>query len=314
MEAELRSALPKRVCGKPFHPRALRTIREIIAEHSHFCRKDVAREVCARLDWNDPCGRPKVASAMAVLIRFHRKGWIELPAPRHGGVTVSSEQPLPEDFHPPGSVMNASLGALGEVKLQPVSGREQTRLWNGLISRYHYRGYALLAGAQIRYLLHSDRGVLGAMSYSAAALALRDRDRWIGWDREQRQANRHLIANNSRFLILPWVRVAHLASHVLAQASRRLPGDFQRRYGYAPVLLESFVEQGRFKGTCYRAANWRCVGRTSGRGRTDLRPWRQRRQEAPPLPAKSIWLYPLGPEAKVRARLCRSSSQPAVVA
>jgi len=147
-------------------------------------------------------------------------------------------------------------------------------------------------------LIHGAATELGAISFSAAALALRDRDQWIGWDRHQRQRNRHLIVNNSRFLLLPWVRVPNLASHVLAKAARQVPADFQQRYGYPPVLLETFVEQERFQGTCYRAANWRCVGQTQGLGR-DLHALKP----AQKLPIKSIWLYPLLTGA--REQLCQ---------
>jgi hypothetical protein len=162
----------------------------------------------------------------------------------------------------------------------------------------------------LRYLVDSEQGLLGALGFSAAALAASDRDRWIGWNSEQRRCNRHLVVNNSRFLIVPWVRVPHLASHLLGRVARRLPADFEARYGYRPLLLETFVEEGRFAGTCYRAANWLAVGRTTGRGRTDLRSRRQRREEKPPLPIESIWLYPL--DADWRARLCRVTAEEAL--
>ena len=307
MDAELRAALPHRVCGKRFHPRALRIIRETISEYQDSSRKEIARQVCDRLEWIDGRGQHKLGSAVAALLRFHRKDWIALPPPRHPGVSVSRCQPLPEGFERPEQVLTGPLSTLGEIRLEPVAGREEARLWNGLIAHYHYRGYTRLCGAQMRYLVHSAGGMLGAMSFSAAAVRLRERDRWIGWDGDQRRANRHLIANHSRFLILPWVRVPNLASHLLGRAARRVPGDFQRRYGYAPVLLESFVEQERFAGTCYRAANWIRVGQTMGRGRTDRRPWRQQQQEPPPLPIKSIWLYPLS--ATARQRLCTPAAE-----
>ncbi|MGR9108175.1 MAG: Druantia anti-phage system protein DruA [Gammaproteobacteria bacterium] len=139
--------------------------------------------------------------------------------------------------------------------LRPVTSRADSRLWNGLIATFHYRGYAVFCGARMRYLITSGHGILGVMGFSAAALTVRDRDRWIGWNREQRRANRHRIVNHSRFLILPWVRVPHLASHLLGLAARRVAADFQARYGYTPLLLEIFVEEGRFAGTCYLAAN-----------------------------------------------------------
>jgi hypothetical protein len=309
MDAELTAALPDRVCGRRFHPRALRIIRETIVEYQHASRTEIVRRVCERLNWTDSRGRLKVAGASVALLGFHRKGWIELPAPRRCAPPAHLNPPLPEGFRPPEGTLDLSLTALGRVRLEVVAHRADSRLWNGLISTYHYQGYTRLCGAQIRYLIHSDRGVLGAMGFSAPALSLRDRDRWIGWTCAQRTNNRHLVVNNSRFLLLPWVRVPNLASHVLARAARRLPSDFEPRYGYTPALLESFVERSRFSGTCYRAANWLCVGQTTGRGRTDLRPRRQREREAPPLSIKAIWLYPLGSADQVRARLCRGASQ-----
>lgn len=302
MDAKLRSSLPASVCGKRFHPRALRIIRETIAEYAHTSRKEITRQVCDRLGWVDHRGRRKEMGAAVALLRFHRKGWIELPPARGAHRPTSRRQPLPEGFEVPEHAVDGALEQLGRIILEPVTEREDFRLWNGLISTFHYRGYAPFCGAQLRYLIGSARGIVGAMGFSAAALSVRDRDRWIGWNPAQRRANRHLIVNHSRFLILPWVKVPHLASHLLGRAARRLPADFQARYGYRPQLLETFVEQERFAGTCYRAANWIRVGKTQGRGRSDDRPWRQQQREAPPLALKSIWLYPL--QAHWRARLC----------
>jgi hypothetical protein len=282
-------------------------IRETITEYRHTSRQAIARQVCERLGWHDPRGRPKTLCAVTTLLRFHRKGWVELPPARSRARTAARHWALPAGFVIPETVLDIPLAELGEIGLQGVSTRSDSRLWNALVSTYHYQGYAPACGAQLRYLVHSARGVLGALGFSGAARHLRDRDRWIGWAPAQRRSNRHLIVNHSRFLILPWVRVANLASHLLARAARQLPADMDQRYGYRPVLLESFVEEARFEGTCYKAANWLCVGRTTGRGRTDLRPRRERQQEPPPLPVKSIWLYPLSTQA--RQRLCRPATE-----
>ena len=306
MDAKLRASLPASVCGKRFYPRALRIIRETISEYEQCSRKEITRQVCDQLGWVDHRGQRKEMGAAVALLRFYRKGWIELPPARSTPRATSGIQPLPDGFQEPERILDCSLKGLGKIMLRPVTDRGDSRLWNGLISRYHYRGYAPLCGSQIRYLIATQGRALGAISFSAAAVTLRDRDRWIGWNQHQRRANRHLIVNNSRFLILPWVRVRNLASHLLARAAHRLPADFHARYGYAPVLLETFVEQQRFTGTCYQAANWMCVGQTSGRGRSDLRSWKQRKIEAPPLPIKSIWLYPLVSDCQ--ARLCRETA------
>lgn len=305
MDAELRAALPAQVCGQRFHPRALRTIRELIAASPEASRAELTEQVCVRLGWIDARGRAMRMGAATALLRFHRKGWIVLPAPRCPGRRVAVRRAVPprESLALPEPI-EASLSELGTVRLRPVEDRAASRTWNALIGHYHYCGYRPLCGVQMRYLAVSEREerVLGALGFGAAALALRDRDRYIGWDRAARRGNRPRVLNLSRFLIVPGVRVPHLASHVLAQAARRVAGDVERRYGVRPVLLESFVEVPRFRGTCYRAANWRCVGVTAGRGREDRRSYRERREVPAPLARKTIWLYPLTPTW--REQLC----------
>ena len=163
------------------------------------------------------------------------------------------------------------------------------------MDRYHYLGYTPLPGAQMRYLVTSQRRVLAVVGFGASAWKAAPRDRFIGWSVAQREARLQLVVNNARFLILPWVQVRNLASTVLARSSRRLPDDWQARYGYRPLLLETFVQSDRFAGTSYRAANWTHVGQTQGRGKLDVH-----RTHA--LPRKDIWLYPL--RRDFRRRLC----------
>lgn len=307
MDAELRAALPPRVCGVRFLPRSLRIIRDIIAADPDACRRQIAEQVGAALDWRDARGEIKRMGATSALLAFHRRGWITLPPPRKPGRTVAVRRAVPpRESVPPQPAIAMPLAALRPITLQPVRDAAQSRLWNGFIGHYHYQGYTPLCGAQLRYLVHSPRGWLGAMSFSAAALALRDRDRFIGWTPATRARNRALVVNHSRFLILPWVRVPHLASHLLAQAARRVAADFAHAYGYRPVLLESFVETPRFAGTCYRAANWTCVGHTRGRGRGDRRSARELRENPSPLPIKAIWMYPL--QHDWRQHLCAGAA------
>ena len=307
MDADLRAALPRHVCGERFFPRSLRIIRDIIAADPAACRQQIARQVCEALDWRDARGQIKRMGAACALLSFHRRGWITLPPPRHPGRNVSVRGAVPPlELVPPQPAIDMTLAGLGPLTLQPVQDPAASQLWNGFICHYHYQGYSPLCGAQLRYLVHSPRGWLGAMSFSAAALALRERDRFIGWTPTTRARNRALVVNHSRFLILPWVRVPHLASHLLARAAQRVADDFGRVYGYRPVLLESFVETPRFAGTCYRAANWTCVGHTRGRGRGDRRPAREVRENPSPLPIKAIWLYPL--RRDWRERLCAGAA------
>jgi len=178
------------------------------------------------------------------------------------------------------------VGQLSGLRLEAVQDKRASRLWNGLIDRYHYLGYTPLPGAQLRYLIHCDHGVLGAIGFGAAAWKVAARDRWIGWEAPCRETHLGRVLNNARFLILPWVQVKNLASKVLALAAARIPEDFAARYGTRPVLLETYVEIPRFRGTCYRAANWRHLGETAGRGKCD-------RTHQAALPRKAVYVYPL---------------------
>jgi hypothetical protein len=182
--------------------------------------------------------------------------------------------------------VGGTVGQLSGLRLDAVREQRASRLWNGLIERYHYLGYSPLPGAQLRYLIACDQGVLGAIGFGAAAWKVAARDRWIGWDTPCREARLQRVLNNARFLILPWVRVKNLASKVLALAAARIPEDFAARYGERVVLLETFVEIPRYRGTCYRAANWQHLGETTGRGKCD------RTHEAA-LARKAVYVYPL---------------------
>jgi hypothetical protein len=192
-------------------------------------------------------------------------------------------------------------GALGQLNFRLVQTRKESCLWNELIERYHYLGYAPLAGAQIRYLISAGDHLLAVMGFGAAAWSLEPRDHFIGWSTAQRKKNLHLIVNNASYLILPWIRSKCLASRILAIAAKRLPHDWHVRYGYKPVLMETFTLSGRFTGTCYRAANWTYVGQTVGRGKLD-------RCHKSPVPVKDIFLYPL--HKKYRNILCLKEKSP----
>jgi len=298
--------LPRRICSRPFGKDELKIVRNIIGDGQDegIHRSEIARRVCIALHWRNARGDLKEMGARVALLRLHRQGWIALPEPRNcngngGGAARLARAAVPQ---PPASEIRVSLAQLGAVRLQQVENKADSLLWDGLIDRYHYLGHAPLSGAQIRYLIHADRGVIGAIGFGAAAFALKARDRWIGWDRWQRDQRRERILNNRRFLILPWIRVANLASHALSMAARQVQADFPARYGYAPLLLETFVEQDRFTGGCYRAANWIDVGLTTGRGRND-------RRHRAPLAVKRIWLYPLRRDARklFRAPLCSAN-------
>jgi hypothetical protein len=282
---QMGEVIPSRLCGRPFDEAELERIRREIVEANPPLRSEIARRVCRALDWTDVLGRPKLMSARVGLLRLHRAGLIELPAPSRGNGNARGLVHGP-DIWPEPVPVGGTVGQLSGLRLEAVIDQRTSRLWNGLIERYHYLGYTPLPGAQLRYLIHCDRGVLGAIGFGAAAWKVAARDRWIGWDAPCREARLHRVLNNARFLILPWVQVKNLASKVLALAAARIPEDFAVRYGERPVLLETFVQVPRFRGTCYRAANWQYLGETTGRGKCD-------RTHQAALPRKAVYIYPL---------------------
>ena len=218
------------------------------------------------------------------MLTMSRDNLIDLPPAQRGHRpptrTFTSAESNPR---PPFEV---ALGAIVALRLELVGRGRPLALWNEYIARYHYLGYGVMPGAQLRYFIMAGDQVLGAMGFGGAAWKVAPRDSFIGWSAEQREARLHLIVNQTRFLILPWVRCQNLATKALALVTRRLPDDWDLRYGYRPVLLETFVDTTRFHGTCYKAGNWLQVGLTKGRSRMD-------RQHARDKPVKSIWLMPL---------------------
>jgi len=278
-------AIPSKLCGRPFDGSDLETIRREIVAANPRLRSEIARRVCRALQWYDVQGRPKLMSARVGLLRLHRAGLIELPAPSRGNGNGQRLLRGPDRWPEP-VPMEGTVGQLSGLRLEVVLDKRASRLWNGLIDRYHYLGYKPLPGAQLRYLIYCDHGVLGAIGFAAAAWKVAARDRWIGWEAPCRESHLGRVLNNARFLILPWVQVKNLASKVLALAAARLPEDFAVRYGERPVLLETFVQIPRHQGTCYRAANWQYLGETAGRGKCD-------RTHQAALPRKALYVYPL---------------------
>ncbi len=285
--------MPKRVpgdaaryCGRPFSRKEIERIRSLIAAEPRPNRAQLSRSVCEALRWVRPNGTLKDMSCRVAMLRMEKDGLIKLPPPQNGNGN-GAIRPSLSAASAPRQPITVSAGRLGKLQLRPVSTPQQSSLWNELIQRHHYLGYQPLPGAQIRYLILSAGGqLLAALGFGAAAWKVAPRDHWIGWTPEQRAQNLHLVVNNARFLILPWVNSRNLASRILALAAKRLPKDWRARYQYTPVLLETFVERQRFTGACYRAANWIHVGQTQGRGKLD-------RQHKNAAPIKDIYLYPL---------------------
>jgi hypothetical protein len=275
-----------RYCGRDFSDSELDNIRRLIAENTGASRARLSRMVCERLCWRRVDGRLKDMSCRVAMLRMQKDGLIRLPPPRNGNGNGQPYRRRTPEARPKLSPIITSAGALKELQLILVEHPKASHLWNEYIDRYHYLGYQPLPGAQLRYFAIANETVLALMGFGAAAWKAAPRDRFIGWSAQQRQNRLHLVINNARFLILPWVQCKYLASRLLSMAARRLTVDWQKRYGYRPVLAETFVEIPRFQGTCYKAANWIYLGKTQGRGKLDV-------DHAACLPIKSIWIYPL---------------------
>ena len=278
--------------------KALAQVRALVATAGSASRTEIGRRVCTLFEFRDARDRLQVASCMQALRHLERRGQIQLPAPRHGhrrcrprclGRPVQPPQDVPE-----------RVDQLRELALVEVRDGGQLQLWNTLVAHEHPCGAVQHAGAQLRYLLVSEHGVLGALGFAAAALAVAARDAFIGWDADTRSRQLHRVVGLSRFLIRPSVRCRNLASKALSLALRRLPDDFRSRYGYRPLLVETFVAPERHAGTSLAASNWRRVGQTAGRGRYAA--------SGAQVPVKAVWLYPLAREW--RSRLGVPAAQP----
>jgi hypothetical protein len=282
-----------RYCGREFRAEEIAEIRRLIAEDPGRTRAELSRLTCRVLTWYKPDGGLKDMSARVAMLRMHADGLITLPPPRckppDATVSITSQTDPAPPIHKPAR-------ALTPLRLQRVQNRSDSRLWNEYIQRYHYLGHKPLPGAQMRYLIFSDTQPIALLGFGAAAWQSAPRERYIGWNHNQRQRNLALIVNNARFLILPWVHAKNLASMILAKAAQILPRHWQQIYGIRPVLLETFVEKPRFQGTCYKAANWVYLGQTQGRGK--LGPAGKQS-----VAIKDLWVYPL--EQRFRQVLTR---------
>ena len=270
-------------CGRDFTLGEIDLIRELLTVPK-MNRARLSRELCERLGWRRDNGALKDMSCRVALLRMQTDGLIILPPPRNPKpVTYRSYPHLEQAVLEPAVIPSIDLATL---TVEPVLTTAESRLWNTYIERHHYLGHQLMPGAQLRYFVRAAGHIIAALGFGASAWKVKPRDQLIGWTAEQRQRNLHLVVNNARFLILPWIRCKNLASRILALVSRRLPGDWYARYAYRPVLLETFVEKPRFTGTCYKAANWQNLGDTQGRGKRDTL---HRKDQ----PIKGIWIYPL---------------------
>lgn len=252
-------------CGREISLEEIEEIRETVGVFQQLSREELAGTICEHLEWFSASGSPKSDACLNLLLKLESEGLLKLPA-KKVSLRRAPGKPYLTQRTEPVSPIEGSLTDIGRVRLEMVGGREQTQLWNEYVHRYHYLGYKQPFGCFARYFVESDHGKLGCLLFSGAAKALRQRDRWIGWSENSRLRNLGQVVNNSRFVIFPWAKVKNLASHVLGQAVRRIRDDWEQRWSYRPVLLETFVDPAYFEGTCYRASNWQYLGMTTGEG------------------------------------------------
>jgi len=282
------------VQGRRISQAEIDTITRLRREHPQWSRTELSQQLAQQWNWRNGAGRLKDMAARTLLLKLHQRGLIDLPPARNGNnnaerraqVPLSSESELPLACRP----ITGPLAELCPLRLELVSTLTQRAQVRGLLVRHHYLGFGGAVGENLQYLIY-DRGArLVAVSvFGAAAWQCAPRDQFIGWSPAQRRQGLALLANQQRFLILPWVRVGHLGSHLLALLEKRLCLDWQSRYGHPIVLVETFVDRQRFAGTVYKAANWVCVGQTTGRSRND-------RQRELAVPVKGVWLRRLCPD------------------
>ena len=285
---EKQTDAPVLLCGRYFTNQELHEVQETVHTFSKLSRTELANTICEFLNWVTPTGQYKTASCLQLLEKLESQGLITQPAKIEYKVNNNKNQ---IDFGlrtESGPLVEGHLADIEPINLEPVRNQADIRLWNEYVHRYHTLGYKRPFGAHQRYFIVSGAGQkpLGCLLFAAAAWALQARDEWIGWTEVDRSLRLNLIVNNTRFLIFPWVRVKNLASKALSLAVKRIRSDWQGRYAYSPVLLETFVDPEKYRGTSYRSANWIFLGQTAGRGRTEM-------HNKKPFTRKHIYVYPL---------------------
>lgn len=275
--------------GRYFKTKDFNLIKDTINLCPNLSRTELAKTISENLSWYQSNGEPKYQACMKVLKKLEEWGHIKLPPLKDSPLRGTHHKIAITEKSSPGILLNGRIDEYSAVVIEPVKGEEAMRLWNEHIERYHYLGYKRAFGCQQRYFLRFDKGeLLGCLLYSASAWSVACRDQWIGWNKQQRTKALQLIINLSRFLIFPWVMIKNLASKVLSISAKQVVDAWERKYHYRPVLLETFVDKARYSGICYRAANWKYLGITKGRGRMD-------RYNTHISTIKEVFVYPLTP-------------------
>jgi hypothetical protein len=292
------SRSPISVSGREFDGDDIALVRSLTERFPRLSRNELAKTVCELIGWHRPSGRLKSRECLDLFDVLEESGICRFPAKKQTRPRGSASRPSVPSKELSQEPISGDLRDLLPLTLEQLDSPERNRVWRELIGGFHYLGYAMAFGASMRFLVLDRTGrFLGCLQYSSPAWRIKVRDEWIGWSDDVRKTNLQRVVNQSRFLVLPWVRVPNLSSHILAKSARQLPELWQRQFGVSPLLAETLVDVSRYSGTCYRAANWICVGETSGRGRMDKE---HRRHGAE---VKRLFLYPLVPD--VRAKLQR---------
>ncbi len=260
-------------------------IRSLIAAHPQASRRELSQRLCRAWNWVQPNGALRDMVCRGLMLALDRAGWIELPPVRYRPPNPLAQRSPPRPAPVDTTRLAVALSQVRPLELRQVRRTPGEAVCNSLIERYHYLGYTQPVGEHLKYLVYGQGRELGCLAWSSASRAVGCRDRFLGWSAPARRRNLRLLAYNTRFLILPWVEIPHLASHVLGLVSRTLSADWQRCYGHPVHFLETFVDPERFRGTCYRAANWIVLGRTTGRGPS--------KEKTPNRSRKEVLGYPL---------------------
>jgi len=271
--------------GRPVSPDDLTLIQSLIQTHFHRGRKFISRELCHQWQWYQPNGNLKDMACREILLRLERMGLIQLP-PRQNSAFNERRNRMPSMVKTLQTPLEGKLAHLGPLELKMVRNTPLEPLYNSLIHRYHYLGYRQIVGAHLKYMAFLNGQVVACLGWGSPAWRVACRDQFISWSDQIKEKNLHKIAQNTRFLILPYVKIPHLASHLLALNIRRLHQDWPTYFGHPLYLLETFVDQNRFKGTSYKAANWIYVGQTKGFNKKGL-------GSAYHGIIKDVYLYPL---------------------
>jgi hypothetical protein len=262
-------------------------IRQLIAQHPELSRRRLARKLCEAWQWVQPNGRVRDMVCRGLMLALHRRGRIELPPVRRVMPNPLAQRRRPALVPVDTTPLCAPLAQIQPLQFRQVRRTPEEALFNSLIEQYHYLKHVQPVGEHLKFLVYAQQRPIACLAWSSSPRHLASRDRFLGWSAEARRQNIRFLAYNLRFLLLPWVSIPHLASHLLARMARQLSAEWQQVYGHPLYFLETFIDPQRFRGTCYRAANWILLGTTTGRGKDDVH------HRGPNRPSKQVLGYPL---------------------